>query len=414
VSEQKQESAGTVDVAALVKAAVAEAVGPIVAELKAKATSNMSGAPGIESPAGEGAEGGTFSVGKDASEGQKGLNFVRELKAKHFARTRGVSPAAAAKSMGYGTVAKALNQTTAAQGGDTVVPEFASEVIEMLRPRSAVRAAGARVVPMSTSTLSIPKQTGAGSASYVGESVNIPTSQQTVGRITLSEKKLVALTAITNDLLMNSSIQADEFVRDDLVTVMALREDLAFLRGDGAGNTPTGLLNRIAAGNKFNMTAAALATPTLAELRRELNKVIGKLQLANVPLIDCAWILHPRTELYLRTVQDGNGNAVFAAQLEAGKLLGFPVFLTTQVPVNLTVGADSDCSEVYFGSFRHALIGDRMSIQAEIFSNAAYHNGTAVVAGISTDESVVRTISKHDFNVRHDLAFSVMSGVRMQ
>jgi HK97 family phage major capsid protein len=401
VSNEKTEQS----VDSIVEAAVAKAVEAAVAGLKQKATSNMAEAP---------VEVSEVRVGKDASEGQKGLNFVRQLKAKAYGREHGMSAAQAAKSMGYHTVAKALNQTTAAAGGDTVVPEFASEVIELLRARSVVRAAGARVVPMSTSTLSIPKQTGSGTAAYVGESANIPPSQQTVARITLTEKKLVALTPITNDLLMNSSIQADEFVRDDLVSVMALREDLAFIRGDGAGNTPTGILNRTLAGNKFNMSAVALATPTLAELRREFAKLLGKLQLANVPMVDCAWLMHPRTALYLSTVADGNGNLVYGGQLEQGKLGGFPVFLTTQIPINLTVASDTDCSEIYFGSFRHALIGDRMSIQAEVFSNAAYHNGSAVVAGISTDESVVRTISKHDFNLRQDAAFAVMTGVRMQ
>ena len=35
-----------------------------------------------------------------------------------------------------------------------------------------------------------------------------------------------------------------QLVRDDLLAVMALREDLAFLRGDGLANTPVSMASR--------------------------------------------------------------------------------------------------------------------------------------------------------------------------
>ena len=50
----------------------------------------------------------------------------------------------------------------------------------------------------------------------------------------LVARKLTAMVPVSNDLIRRSPIGVEEIVRDDLVQTIARREDLAFLRGDGA------------------------------------------------------------------------------------------------------------------------------------------------------------------------------------
>jgi HK97 family phage major capsid protein len=51
-------------------------------------------------------------------------------------------------------------------GGFIVPPDYMNEIIELLRPRAVVRAAGPRVIPMPRGTMTLPGQSSAASAGY--------------------------------------------------------------------------------------------------------------------------------------------------------------------------------------------------------------------------------------------------------
>lgn len=302
-------------------------------------------------------------------------------------------------------VIKALAAGDATAGGYLVPPEYSTDLIELLRPRAVVRRLGAVVLPMETGTLNIPKITGGATASYIGENTNIPKTEQTFGQITLTWKKLAALVPISNDLLRFSSPNADTIVRDDLVAAMALREDLAFIRDDGTNNKPKGLLNWAPAENKFN----ANATVDLANVTADLGKAVYTLKKNNVRFIRPGWIISPRTENYLMTVRDANGNFAFREEMLAGRLFGYPYGVTTQVPDNL--GAGGDESEVYLVDFADAVIGEATQLIIDASTEAAYHDGANVVAAFSLDQTVIRVIAQHDFALRHAESACVIQSV---
>ena len=138
---------------------------------------------------------------------------------------------------------RALVVSVGASGGFIVPPDYMNEIIELLRPKTVVRSSGPRVIPMPRGTMTLPSQTSAATATYQGETTAITASQQTVGQIIASYKKLTALVPVTNDMMRYADPAADAFVRDDLVKVIALREDLAFITGDGTANSPRGWLS---------------------------------------------------------------------------------------------------------------------------------------------------------------------------
>lgn len=302
-------------------------------------------------------------------------------------------------------VVKALAAGDATAGGYLVPPEYSTDLIELLKPMAVVRRLGAVTLPMDTGTLNIPKITGGATASYIGENANIPKTEQTFGQITLTWKKLAALVPISNDLLRFSSPNADAIVRDDLVSSMALREDLAFIRDDGTSNKPKGLLNWAPAGNKFN----ANATVDLANVTADLGKAVYLLKKANVRFIRPGWIMSPRTENYLMTVRDANGNFAFRTEMLAGRLFGYPYGVTTQIPDNLGVGANE--SEVYLVDFADAVIGEATQLIIDASTEAAYHDGANVVAAFSLDQTVIRVIAQHDFAMRHAESACVIQSV---
>jgi HK97 family phage major capsid protein len=254
--------------------------------------------------------------------------------------------------------------------------------------------------------MTIPRQSGAATASYVGENVNISSSQQTTEQITLTAKKLAALTPASNDLLRQASADADAFVRDDLVQVMSLREDLAFIRDDGTSNKPKGIRFAVASGQVVARTQAA-ATSTLAEISDDLFRMLERVEGANHQLVRPGWIMTSRTKSGLMRLRDANGQLVFASEMSRGELLGFPFGISNQIPKNL--GGDE--TELYFGDFNELLIGDTQSLEIEVFPGGTYHDGANLISGISQDQTVIRTIALHDVALRHNTAFAVTTAV---
>lgn len=300
--------------------------------------------------------------------------------------------------------AKALSASIFEAGGAIVPPMYSAEIIELLRPATVVRVLGAVSMPMNSGTLTIPKQTVGGTAHYVGENVNVPTSEQRFGQLSLSAKKLLTLTPISNDLIRDSSPAADVLVRNDLIAGMSAREDLAFIRDDGTGNKPKGLRHWAAAAHVY----AANVTTNLVNVTADLARAIRQIEESNVPMLRLGWIFTPRIKWYLMSLRDGNGNLAFEPEMRQATLLGIPFRTSTQIPNNLGVGTES---EIYLADFGQAIIGENTQLIVSIYEGGTYHDGTTIVSGISADQTIVTTLARHDFAIRHDQAVSVITGV---
>jgi HK97 family phage major capsid protein len=360
------------------------------------------------------------------------LSFFRCLRAVAAAKKAGQPPEAAiailrnwgdnaSADAWQATRDKALASNDPTAGGFLVPPQFSTDVIELLRAAAVVRSMSPLTMQMPNGTVKVPKITTGATATYIGENSNITKTQQEFGQLTLVWKKLAALVPISNDLIRYASPSADSVVRDDVVRSMAVREDLAFIRGDGISGTPKGLKHWIHADNKF----AANATVNLANVTIDLGKCLEKLMQANVPLVvqqnldgasgaRAGWILTPRTWRYLTTVQNGQGFYAFRDEMLRGTLWGFPFRVTSQIPETMAAGgADTGGTrtEIYFGAFAHAVIGEAMGMMVDASGEAAYHDGSSVVAAYSQDQTVIRVISEHDFGLRHDKSFALVSDV---
>lgn len=342
-----------------------------------------------------------------------GLKFGRFVRALAAGKQSGRDPRVIAKQWGDGWLAEAIDEQeqkalaagVISAGGAIVPDEYRAELVELLRSQSVIRAAGCPTIPMKSGSMTMPRQSAAATAAYVGENANIAISQLALEQVQLAAKKLAATTPVSNDLLRESDPSADAIIRDDLVQVMALREDLAFIRDDGTANKPKGIRYTTSTANVF----AANGTPTLTTVTDELFKMVRLVKSLNVMLVRPAWFLTTRSAFFIRKLRDGNGNYAFAAEMAQGKLLGFPYFESNQIPENL--GGGTNESEVYFVEMTQMIIADQMSMEIETFPGGAYYDGSNVQSGISLDQTVVRAISKHDFGMRHTGAASVLTTV---
>lgn len=340
---------------------------------------------------------------------QRGVHVARILRS--IAASKGNLPGAvdyARKTWkDDASVVKALEAQNSAAGGILIQPDQSEEIIELLRPMEIVRALGAQTAPMPNGTLSLPKQTGGATASYVGESQDLVASQQAFASVNLTAKKLAALVPVSNDWLRRVVPGADAFIRNDMIEALRLAEDAAFLRGSGTAFTPKGIRNWVPSGNVI----PANATVNLANVTIDLGKLILALENANVAFARPGWMMSPRSKQYLMTVRDGNGNFAFRAEMLQGLLNGFPFKSTSQIPSNL--GGGTNESEVYLCDFNDVVIGETMNMVIDASTEAAYIDPAtgALKSAFSADQTVVRLIEEHDLGVRHDEALAVLSAV---
>ena len=223
----------------------------------------------------------------------------------------------------------------------------------------------------------------------------------------LSAKKAAAIVPLSNDLLAVSGVnpRVDAQVSSDLAVSMGLSEDLHFIRADGSGALPKGLRYWALAGNVLG----APAGNSLAQVDLYLGGMMLRLEGANVDLAGCGWIMAPRTIRWLQSLRDGNGNKAYP-EIDGGMLKGYPVALTTQVPVNL--GAGGNESEIYFVNFADCYIGEDTTLAIAISTEASYKDGAGnTVSAFQRDQTLIRVISKHDFGPRHVESISVGTGI---
>lgn len=302
-------------------------------------------------------------------------------------------------------VSKALGATTGAQGAFLIQEQQAAEVIEFLRPNSAVRKLNPIVAPMDQGNITLPKLAGGALAGYIGENANLPKSEQTIGQVKANARKLGVLIPISNDLLRRASPGTDTMIRDDMVGAVAQRSDLAFIRGDGTQFTPRGLKNWILAANVI----PANVTVNLANVTVDLGKLVVALANNNVRMLRPGWLFAPRIWNYLMTVRDANGNFAFRAEMLTGTLWGWPFQMTTQIPINL--GGGSNESEIYFSDFADVVIAEATQLLIDVSTEAAYFDGVNIIAAFSQDQTVIRAIIEHDLVMRHDESAALLSAV---
>jgi HK97 family phage major capsid protein len=316
-----------------------------------------------------------------------------------------------------GVMRKALAVSTDSSGGYLVPAEVSRDVLMGLRARSAVMRMGPTVVPLKKSLDVVSLSTGA-SAVYLAENAAIPISEQTfVQSALLTPKELAALVPVSDRLLRDAddNPSVEEIVRRDLAEVLALRADLAFLRGTGTGGEPRGIRN----------TPGLTPAPSLGTNGRQpafddLKEVVASLRNANAPFSRPGWIFHPRTIGTLERYKDADGHYLaetgllsFDATGGGGNLLGFPFRTTTQIPINLSVGSSSDCSEIYYSSdWDEAWVGEEDTLRIEVSGEATYWTGADWVSAFQSRQHLFRATLVHDIGLRRPQLFTVMTGVR--
>jgi HK97 family phage major capsid protein len=265
-----------------------------------------------------------------------------------------------------------LATTSGSIGGDLVftVP---GEFLEILRNFMAVYAAGASYMTGLQGPIAFPQQLAAGTASWVAENPgsDVSDSNMTFDQVTLSPKTTQSSTSYSRQLWVQSVIDVDGLVKQDLAAITALLLDLAAIAGTGSSNQPTGITAW--SGTSSYAMGTNGGTPGYVDLVGMESLITA----ANADQWPLSYMVHPTTRGTFKKavpLSSTNGLPVWTNSAEmgvgvglqsggtsrkVGELNGYPAWATAQIPNALTKGSSSgDCLAGIFGAFSQLVIGD--------------------------------------------------------
>lgn len=253
------------------------------------------------------------------------------------------------------------------------------DFIDVLRNASSVMQAGATMLTGLSGDVKIPKKTAASSGAWIATEGGASTeSEPTFGQVTMSPKTVGAFTDITRLMMMQSSLDIENLVRNDLSTGIALAIDNGALQGSGSSGQPTGIKNT----SGINApTSFAAANPTFAEVVAMETAVAED----NALMGNLAYILPAGMLGALKTTAKDSGSGLFVA--DGNQLNGYNAIVSNQV----TAG------DLYFGNFADLLIGMYGGLDITVDPYTASTSGTVRIVALQTV----------DVAVRHAVSFAV-------
>lgn len=277
-----------------------------------------------------------------------------------------------------------LNTALGSAGGYLVQTSVAG-FDELLRNISVLMRMGATTLPGLRDNVTIPRQSAAATAEWLGtESASATESQQTFVQLALTPKTVSARTEVSRKLLMQSSIAIEGLVTSDLAAVCSLAADLAGLSGTGAGGQPLGLDNVTGVGT---VTGTSLAFEDILEFQTDVAA-------GNVMPDRGGYVTTPSVaSLMIQRVKYTNtGTPLWEGNIWRGTMQGFPAMSSNQVA----------SAVMYFGDWSKIVIAEWGTL--EIDTNPY---GTGFGAGIIE----IRALYSMDIGVRLPVAFSRASSI---
>lgn len=117
-------------------------------------------------------------------------------------------------------------------GGFLVPDEFMSDLV-VLRERYGVFRRNARVIPMSSDTVSWSRQTSAHTAYFVGEAAAGTESTGAFDQLRLTAKKAMVLNTISSEFSEDSAVAFGDIWANDIAYAFSIKEDQCGFIGDG-------------------------------------------------------------------------------------------------------------------------------------------------------------------------------------
>jgi HK97 family phage major capsid protein/HK97 family phage prohead protease len=289
-------------------------------------------------------------------------------------------------------VQRDLNVGTATAGGHTVSTDLLTgNFIDMLRNKMTVMDLGATMLTGLSGNVAVPRQTGGSTAYWVAESGAVTESAAAFDQVAMSPKTVGAFSDLSRKLLLQSSMDIESFVRNDLATTLAIEIDRAAIHGSASSNQPRGILATSGIGSVVGGTNGV--APTYAH-------IVGlETQVAQDNADEGAlnFLTNSKVRGKLLQTEKASSTAQFV-WADNNTLRGYNAAVSNQVSSTLTKGNQSLSSAIIFGNWNDLLIGMWGGLDIAVDTSTGSSSGTVRVV----------CLSDVDIAVRHAQSFAAM------
>lgn len=280
-----------------------------------------------------------------------------------------------------------LTVGTATAGGNLVATDLLSgSFIDALRNSMVIDGLGARFLTGLVGNIAIPKLTGSASAYWVAENTAPTESQQTIGQVTMSPKTVGAYTDISRRLLLQSSLDVEGMVQNDIAQILGLAIQQAAISGSGASNQPSGILTQV--------------TPSVIGGTNGLDPTWGNIvqlesdvAVANADVGTLAYLTNAKVRGKLKTTSKVSGQNGFVWESGDTPLNGYRAGVTNAVPSNLTKGTSLGvASAIIFGNWADLVIGMWGALDLTVDPYSGSTAGTVRIVALQDVDIALRNV----------------------
>jgi HK97 family phage major capsid protein len=329
-------------------------------------------------------------------------DWARDRDPQSFDRFEGLSLGKLMRGMATGSWQDAAEERAAlaegatGTGGAFIPTPLSVDVVDLARNKAQVLAAGARTIPMETSTYRIPRWATDPTPGWLGEAGTVSESEPTVDSLTLTAQMLTFLVKASRQVLEDSGPDMTNELKANMAKVIALELDRVALRGTGTAPQPHGILG-----------SSGITTTTLGA-GNGLSLSTGTPPPAWDPFVDAAQavmannfnpgavIMASRTIQSLAKTRDTQGRYLEPPPLldvndpQDDRAQHVVPLISNQIPVSLTVGTSVDCSEAYTAQWDRLAIGLRSQFSlllSERYSDVLQYG---FIIGLRADIALLR------------------------
>src|SRR5664279_5509492 len=249
-------------------------------------------------------------------------------------------------------------------GGGILVPTtVADSIVSKMNYISPIRQI-ATVISNMPAQLQLPSENTMALAYWVSEGVAPTAGAEVFDPNLLTPYKLGGLDSFSSEVLAdaatNPSIQA--YIESRFAIAMALKENDAFVNGDGSGK-PYGFRSSAITPGSIAQQGDALQYTDVTALKYALKAAYRGMGV---------FVGGSTAVQALENIRDNYGRPIYRQGLVEGtpdKLLGRPCFLVDEIPQN--IGTTTDQTELLFSLFSNYFIGDRGALRIDYGTNAS-------------------------------------------
>jgi HK97 family phage major capsid protein len=314
--------------------------------------------------------------------------------------------------------ASAPATTTTSGWADALVQQQWADFISALLIASVyspLSALGDRYTMGRYGVINIPVEgtTPTVAGSFVAEGAAIPVRQTSFSSLPLGLKKMAVITSFTREIYEHSMPNIDTQLRGMISRHTSVAVDTVLLDNTAATTIrPAGLRSGVSGQTP---TAGGGFTALVADLKA----LLGVLVTAN-SLRAPVWIMNPQQGLAISLTQSAAGVGVFPfkAEIEGGRLMGYPVITSPTVPTTMVILLDAADFVSLTGDDPRFELSDQATLHMEdttplpISTTGAPNTVAAPVRSMfQTDSIALRMIMPMNWAMRRTGLVSWVTGV---